>query len=150
VAKIKILVAVVQKNVIVIDADGLAKTRFVAHLAAYALRIGSRRKYEGGGQRASGSRHDRDCTHALTTLEKHSGSNRRHHGSCGRGVRPAAALAKSTCGRSCSATVTALTPSLSCRSCRPNAPFAELVCLSKSSVAEEYYAECSGNRWISE
>ena len=32
-------------------------------------------------------------------------------------------------------------PALSCRSCRPNAPFAELVCLSKSSVAEEYYAE---------
>ena len=36
------------------------------------------------------------------------------------------------------AAVTALTPALSCRSCRPNAPFAELVCLSKSSVAEEY------------
>jgi hypothetical protein len=26
----------------------------------------------------------------------------------------------------------------------------ELVCLSKSSVAEEYYAERSGNRWVSE
>jgi hypothetical protein len=37
---------------------------------------------------------------------------------------------------------------LSCRSCRPNAPFAELICLSKSSVAEEYYAERSGNRWV--
>ena len=48
------------------------------------------------------------------------------------------------------AAVTALTPALSCRSCRPNAPFAELVCLSKSSVAQEYYAERSGNRWISE
>ena len=48
------------------------------------------------------------------------------------------------------AAVTALTPALSCRSCRPNAPFAELVCLSKSSVAEEYYAERSGNRWVSE
>jgi hypothetical protein len=35
-----------------------------------------------------------------------------------------------------SAAVTALTPALSCRSCRPNAPFAELVCLSKSSVAD--------------
>jgi hypothetical protein len=46
------------------------------------------------------------------------------------------------------AAVTALTPSLSCRSCRPNAPFAELLCLSKSSVAEEYYAERSGNRWV--
>ena len=42
------------------------------------------------------------------------------------------------------AAVTALTPALSCRSCRPNAPFAELVCLSKSSVAEECYAERSG------
>jgi hypothetical protein len=27
-----------------------------------------------------------------------------------------------------------------------SAPFAQLVCLSKSSVAEEYYAERSGNR----
>src|SRR5580704_11145620 len=34
------------------------------------------------------------------------------------------------------ASVTALTPAPSPRSCRPNAPFAELVCLSKSSVAE--------------
>jgi hypothetical protein len=48
------------------------------------------------------------------------------------------------------AAVTALTPTLSCRSCRPNAPFAELVCLSKSSVAEEYYAERSGNKCVSE
>lgn len=31
VAKIKILVGVVQKNMIVIDADGLAKTRLIAH-----------------------------------------------------------------------------------------------------------------------
>jgi len=46
------------------------------------------------------------------------------------------------------AAVAALTPALSFRSCRPNAPFAELVCLSKSSVAEEYYAEPSGNRWV--
>jgi hypothetical protein len=46
--------------------------------------------------------------------------------------------------------VTALISSLSCRSCRPHAPSAELVCLSKSSVAEEYYAERSGNRWVSE
>src|SRR5580704_9651132 len=36
------------------------------------------------------------------------------------------------------AAVTALTPALSCRSCRPNAPFAELVCLSRVSLAEEY------------
>ena len=27
--------------------------------------------------------------------------------------------------------------------------FAKLICLSKSSVAEEYYAERSGNRWVS-
>jgi hypothetical protein len=46
------------------------------------------------------------------------------------------------------ASVTALTLAPSCRSCRPNAPFAELLCLSKSSVAEEYYAERSGNRWV--
>jgi hypothetical protein len=48
------------------------------------------------------------------------------------------------------AAVTALTPALSCRACRPNAPFAELLSLSKSSLAEEYYAERSGNRWVSE
>jgi hypothetical protein len=48
------------------------------------------------------------------------------------------------------AAVTALTSALSCRSCRPNAPFAELVCLSKSGVAEQYYAERSGNKWINE
>ena len=65
VAKIKILVGIVQKNVVVIDADGLAKTRLVAHLAADALGIGSRREYQGGGQCAGGSRHDRDCTHGL-------------------------------------------------------------------------------------
>jgi hypothetical protein len=44
----------------------------------------------------------------------------------------------------------ALIPALSRRSCRPNARFAELVCLSKSCVAEEYYAERSGNRWVRE
>jgi hypothetical protein len=49
-----------------------------------------------------------------------------------------------------SAAVTALIPALSCRSCRPHAPFAELVCLSKCSVAEDFYAEYSGNRWVSE
>jgi hypothetical protein len=36
------------------------------------------------------------------------------------------------------------------RSCRPNAPFADLVCLSKSNVAEEYYAEHSGDQWVNE
>jgi hypothetical protein len=48
------------------------------------------------------------------------------------------------------AAVTALTPALSCRSCRPNTPFAELVYLSKSSIAEDFYAEYSGNRWVKE
>ena len=56
-AKVKILVVVVQKDVVVIDADGLAKTRLVAHLAAYALHTGSRRKYEGDGQCARRSRY---------------------------------------------------------------------------------------------
>src|SRR4249920_4078373 len=35
------------------------------------------------------------------------------------------------------AAVTSLIPSLSCRSCRPNAPFAELVQLSRRSIADE-------------
>jgi hypothetical protein len=35
------------------------------------------------------------------------------------------------------AAVTSLIPSLSCRSCRPNAPFAELVQLSRTSIADE-------------
>jgi hypothetical protein len=48
------------------------------------------------------------------------------------------------------AAVTSLVPTLSCRSCRPNAPFAELVKLSTASVSDEYYAEHSGNRWVSE
>ena len=39
------------------------------------------------------------------------------------------------------AAVTSLIPSLSCRSCRPNAPFAELVRLSKTSVADEMRIE---------
>jgi hypothetical protein len=39
---------------------------------------------------------------------------------------------------------------LSCSSCRPNAPFAELLCFSRTSVAQEAYMEWSGNRWVSE
>ena len=35
------------------------------------------------------------------------------------------------------AAVTSLIPALSCRSCRPNAPFAQLLKLSSSSVADE-------------
>jgi len=39
------------------------------------------------------------------------------------------------------AAVTSLIPALSCRSCRPHAPFAELVRLSKTSVADEMRLE---------
>ncbi len=35
------------------------------------------------------------------------------------------------------AAVTSLIPALSCRGCRPNAPFAELVRLSRKSIADE-------------
>jgi hypothetical protein len=35
------------------------------------------------------------------------------------------------------AAVSSLIPALSCRSCRPNAPFAELVRLSQTSIADE-------------
>jgi hypothetical protein len=39
------------------------------------------------------------------------------------------------------AAVTSLIPSLSCRSCRPNAPFAELVRLSRTGIADEMRIE---------
>jgi hypothetical protein len=39
------------------------------------------------------------------------------------------------------AALTSLIPMLSCRSCRPNAPFAELVRLSRKSVADEMREE---------
>jgi hypothetical protein len=39
------------------------------------------------------------------------------------------------------AAVTSLIPSLSCRSCRPNAPFTELVRLSRTSIADEMRIE---------
>ena len=39
------------------------------------------------------------------------------------------------------AAVTSLVPALSCRSCRPNAPFAELVRLSPTSTADEMRKE---------
>jgi hypothetical protein len=60
------------------------------------------------------------------------------------------------------AAVTSLIPALSCRSCRPNAPFAELVRLSRTSIADEMRddhrllfvsaAFCAGvcARWVSE
>jgi hypothetical protein len=39
------------------------------------------------------------------------------------------------------AAVTSLIPALSCRSCRPNSPFAELVRLSRTSIADEMRQE---------
>ena len=39
------------------------------------------------------------------------------------------------------AAVSSLIPVLSCRSCRPNAPFAELVQLSRTSIADEMRVE---------
>ena len=39
------------------------------------------------------------------------------------------------------AAVTSLIPLLSCRSCRPHAPFAELVRLSPASIADEMRRE---------
>jgi hypothetical protein len=39
------------------------------------------------------------------------------------------------------AAVTALNPALSCPSCRPNAPFAELLKLSRLSVTDEWNVE---------
>jgi hypothetical protein len=40
------------------------------------------------------------------------------------------------------AAVTALIPVLSCRSCRPHAPFAE------SSITEDFGWDHSGNKWV--
>jgi hypothetical protein len=39
------------------------------------------------------------------------------------------------------AAVTSLIPALSCRSCRPNTPFAELIRLSRTSIADEMCEE---------
>jgi hypothetical protein len=44
-------------------------------------------------------------------------------------------------GRNPDAAVTSLIPLLSCRACRPNAPFAQLVRLSRTSVADEMRIE---------
>jgi hypothetical protein len=46
-----------------------------------------------------------------------------------------------TLDRHYDAAVTSLIPALSCRSCRPNAPFAELVRLSQTSIADEMREE---------
>ena len=43
--------------------------------------------------------------------------------------------------RHADAAMTSLIPALSCRSCRPNAPFAELVQLSRTSIADEIRKE---------
>ena len=45
-----------------------------------------------------------------------------------------------TLDRHPNATITSLIPWLSCRSCRPHAPFAELVRLSPMSIADDMYA----------
>jgi hypothetical protein len=43
--------------------------------------------------------------------------------------------------------VTSLIPALSCRGCRPKAPFAELVRLSKTDIAEEMREEHRRGAW---
>ena len=51
-----------------------------------------------------------------------------------------------TLDRHHNAAITSLIPALSCRSCRPNAPFAELVRLSRKSIADEMREE--RQRWV--
>jgi len=46
--------------------------------------------------------------------------------------------------------VTGLIPALSCRSCRPNAPFAELVQLSRTSIADEMREEHRRQVWATD
>jgi len=48
-----------------------------------------------------------------------------------------------TLDRHPNAAVASLIPALSFRSCRPNAPFAELVRLSRASITEDLRAETS-------
>src|SRR5260370_4171934 len=55
--------------------------------------------------------------------------------------RTANAIDLRTLDRHRDAAVTSLIPALSCRSCRPNAPFAELVQLSRTSIADEMREE---------
>ena len=50
---------------------------------------------------------------------------------------PEGAFDLRTLDRHRDAAVTSLIPALSCRSCRPNAPFAEFVQLSRTSMADE-------------
>jgi hypothetical protein len=53
------------------------------------------------------------------------------------GCRTIQAIDLHTLDRHHDAAVTSLIPALSCRSCRPNAPFAELLRVSQLSVADE-------------
>jgi hypothetical protein len=55
--------------------------------------------------------------------------------------RATAAVDLRRTGRHPGAAVTSLIPALSCRGCRPNAPFAELVRMSKTDIAEEMREE---------
>jgi hypothetical protein len=55
--------------------------------------------------------------------------------------RTISAIDLRTLGRHHDAAVTSLIPALSSRSCRPNAPFAELVRLSRTSIAHEMREE---------
>jgi hypothetical protein len=55
--------------------------------------------------------------------------------------RTTQALDLRTLDRHRDAAVTSLIPVLSCRSCRPNAPFAELVRRSRMSIADEMLEE---------
>ena len=55
--------------------------------------------------------------------------------------RTTQALDLRTLDRHRDAAVTSLIPVLSCRSCRPNPPFAELVRLSRTSIADEMREE---------
>ena len=54
---------------------------------------------------------------------------------------PACRMTSGTLDHHPDAAVTSLIPALSCRSCWPNAPFAELVRLSRTSITEELRAE---------
>ena len=54
---------------------------------------------------------------------------------------PTNAIDLRTLDRHPDAAITSLIPALSCRSCRPNAPFAELVQLSRLSVNDEWNVE---------
>jgi hypothetical protein len=55
--------------------------------------------------------------------------------------RMVSAIDLRTLDRQHDAAVTTLVPALSCRSCRPHAPFAELVRLSMTSIADEMREE---------